>query len=120
MARLIGPNYQVIDRARGLTARTVEELQEVGQQAAALSIRAIDIDDIFETADGVVVVQTTERGRHTGTWRSVSATGRPIEIEVCHVLRFDAEHRIVSHDFYDDHLSILIQLGVLNPSDWGS
>jgi hypothetical protein len=82
------------------------------------SRRGTRIDNIMETTDGAVVVQTTEHGTHAGTWRSVPPTGRPVEIEICDILRFDDQYRIVSNDYYADHLSILQQLGVLDPSDW--
>jgi hypothetical protein len=83
-----------------------------------LSKDSIEIENITETTDGAVIVQATEHVTHTGTWRSVPATGRNIVVQVCHLLRFDDQHRIVSHDYYDDHLSILVQIGVLNAADW--
>jgi hypothetical protein len=36
-----------------------------------------------------------------------------VSIECCHVLRFDADGPIVAQDIYEDHLTVLQQLGVL-------
>lgn len=115
--RLIGDNYVFINRPLGMTARSPEELR-LAQHDVAWSNSAVEFENIMETTDGAVIVQTTEHLLHTGTFRSVPPKGRPVDIQACHILRFDDQHRIVSHDFYDDHLSILVQLGALDAADW--
>jgi len=53
--------------------------------------------------------------RHKGrATRTASATGKPLELHLCEILRFDANGQIVSGELYYDQLSIFAQLGHAN------
>jgi predicted ester cyclase len=53
------------------------------------------------------------RGRHTGEWQGIAATGRKIEVAVCTVYKFDERGKLASENVYFDTGSLLKQLGVL-------
>ena len=53
------------------------------------------------------------RGRHTGVWQGVPATGQKVELAVSTVYKFDEEGKLSSENVYFDTGGLLKQLGVL-------
>jgi steroid delta-isomerase-like uncharacterized protein len=66
-------------------------------------------------AGDTVVAQFVNRGTNDGPLGPLPATGKPLELHLCEILRFDAEGHIVSGELYYDRLSIMAQLGHSNP-----
>jgi hypothetical protein len=114
-ALLIGPGFTVIKHPEGFRASTVEELLNAAAGVRSWSDYEFDVERVIEAADGsAVVVQGTLRSTHTGSdWRGVAPTGRRITLDACYVLGFDTEGRIISQDIYEDHLTVLQQIGVV-------
>jgi hypothetical protein len=59
-------------------------------------------------------VQGTLRSTHTGShWRGIAPTGRRVTVDACYIFGFDAEGRIAWQDIYEDHLTVLEQIGIV-------
>jgi ketosteroid isomerase-like protein len=112
---LISEGYEWFDRARNFHARTQDELLESMQDDAAWTQRELNVEGVMETTDGTVIVQGSVTASHTGTWCSISATGRRVTFALCDLFKFDAQGRIVSEDCYQDLLGVLTTLGVVQP-----
>ncbi len=121
-ASLIGPGFTVIKHPEGLRASTVEELLAAAAGVRSWSDYEFDIERVIEAADGsAVVVQGVLRSTHTGSdWRGLAPTGRRITLDACYILGFDTEGRIISQDIYEDHLTVLQQIGTVEFSTDGT
>jgi ketosteroid isomerase-like protein len=113
-ARLVGPGLVVNDWARGVHGGSGAERQEVHDSDQAFANRQLDYLYAGETGEGAVIVQLTERATHVGPLHGVAASGKEFTTASCHIFRFDDEGRIISIDSYEDHLSIMIQLGAVD------
>jgi steroid delta-isomerase-like uncharacterized protein len=71
----------------------------------------IDIRNRYVT-EGAVILEVTISGTHTGTWRGLPATGRPVSFPLCGIYTFDSEDRIFGEKIYYDRATVLRQLGV--------
>jgi predicted ester cyclase len=116
-ATFIGPGYSYTNHAQGIAARTVEELIAASVGDDSWTDRAFDVARVVETANGdTVVVQGTLTNVHPGsTWRGVAATGRRVTLDCCHILRFNEDGLIVAQEVYEDLLTVMEQLGVVEP-----
>jgi predicted ester cyclase len=107
----VGPGYVWIDHGTGVVARSPEEHREALIDASAWSDTRLEITNVFETADGAIVVQVDQSCTVTGPWRSMETTGQRIAFPFCTIFRFDSEARIVLEESYYDMLSVRQQLG---------
>jgi predicted ester cyclase len=110
--RLLGEGYESIDRAHGIHAKTPDEIAKLVDAFSAWSDREFRFERVLEGTDGTVVVQGSVTATHSGTWRSIPATGKRVTTEFCNLIAFDSEGRIVSEDWYEDHHYVWKQLGV--------
>jgi steroid delta-isomerase-like uncharacterized protein len=78
--------------------------------AAADDFR-IDIRNRYVTGEAVIL-EVTISGTHTGAWRGLPATGRPVSFPLCGIYTFDSEDRIFGERIYYDRATVLRQLGV--------
>lgn len=70
---------------------------------------------IVAATDGAAVFEGVWAGTNSGAFGPFPATGRSVSLPWLNVLRFDAEGRIVSGAAYYDQLTVLIQLGHMEP-----
>ena len=83
--------------------------------AFTLAFSDIQIDIKNQTADGdMVMTQTTWRGTHTGEFRGLPATGKPIAISAFLTERV-RDGKVVEHWSLFDQMSMMQQLGVIPP-----
>lgn len=68
-----------------------------------------EVDRLF-ALDGVVVTRVIYRGRHTGDFQRVPATGEEIEVTGLDVFLFE-DGRCVEHLHEADHHAMFVQLG---------
>jgi len=113
-ARLLGESYVWIDHCQGVVAESIEDLLRVAEEHAGWTDREFKIDRIMETLDGTVIAQGTLTQTQMGTWRSIPPTGKRVTIPCCEIIRFDQEGRVIAEEAYQDDLSIMKQLGVLD------
>jgi steroid delta-isomerase-like uncharacterized protein len=117
VVRLLGESFVWIDHSQGVVASTIEELLQVAEEHAGWTDRVFDIERAMETVDGTVIAQGRITQTHMGVWRSIPATGRRITIDCIEIVGFDPEGRVISEEAYQDDLSIMKQLGVLDLTD---
>ena len=69
--------------------------------------------------EDAIVLEVIIRGRHSGAWRGLPATGRQIEFPLCGIYTFDAGNRLAGEKIYYDRATVLRQLGVFHePESW--
>ncbi|MGE5193714.1 MAG: ester cyclase [Deltaproteobacteria bacterium] len=51
-------------------------------------------------------------GTHTGTWRGLPATGRPVRFALCGIFWFAANGMLASETIYYDRAGVLHQVGL--------
>ena len=68
-------------------------------------------------ADDAVILEVRLRGTHQGTWRELPPTGRSIDLPICGIFTFDAQHRLAGERIYYDRATVLGQLGVFFEPD---
>jgi steroid delta-isomerase-like uncharacterized protein len=64
--------------------------------------------------EDAVVLEVIIRGRHSGAWRGLPATGRQIEFPLCGIYTFDDGNRLAGEKIYYDRATVLRQLGVFH------
>jgi steroid delta-isomerase-like uncharacterized protein len=112
--QLIADGYVWIDHTKRGVADTPEALQQALQDdLGAWSDKQLEIEHMMETTDGTVITQMRVTATHTGTYKSVPATGRRVTDSGCNILRFDAQGRIVAEEGYYDDLTKMVQLGAV-------
>jgi steroid delta-isomerase-like uncharacterized protein len=112
--QLIADGYVFVDYAKENVADTPEALRQAFQDdLGAWSDRQLEIENMMETTDGRVITQMRITATHTGTYKSVPATGRRVANTACNILRFDAQGRVVVEEAYHDDLTIMVQLGAV-------
>ena len=68
-----------------------------------------DVERVYPVPGGIVT-RVAYRGRHTGDFQSVPATGREIEVSGLDVFLFE-DGRCVEHLHEADHYTMFVQLG---------
>jgi steroid delta-isomerase-like uncharacterized protein len=71
----------------------------------------IDVRYRYAT-DEAVILEVTISGTHTGAWRGLPPTGKPVSFPLCGIFTFDSQDRIFGEKIYYDRASVLRQLGV--------
>ena len=61
-------------------------------------------------AERAIVVEQRLRGRHTGTWEGVAATGKVVDVPVCTVYELDGDGHITSERPYVDRWMLWKQI----------
>ena len=60
---------------------------------------------MMETTDGTVITQFRVTETHSGTYKSVPATGARITFSTCNILTFDGDGKIIAEEaYYDESL----------------
>ena len=91
----VGPKRNIVARLDGFPDLTTE------------------VEDIVATGD-MVVIRVLWRGTHTGFYAGVPATGRPVQVRVISMWRFE-QGRVVENWTLQDQFSLLQQIGFLAP-----
>lgn len=68
-------------------------------------------------AEDAIVLEVIIRGRHLGSWRGLSPTGRQIELPLCGIYTFNKEDRLAGEKIYYDRATLLGQLGIFHEPD---
>jgi steroid delta-isomerase-like uncharacterized protein len=78
--------------------------------AAAADFR-IEVRNRYVT-DGAVILEVAISGTHTGAWRGLPATGKPVSFPLCGIFTFESQDRILGEKIYYDRATVLRQLCV--------
>lgn len=82
---------------------------------------------LIDMGDGWVVSEVLFRATNDGPYFGIPATGRPVELRGAWIARYDADGLITNLNIYFDNMTILVQLGVveppqptaISPASWG-
>jgi hypothetical protein len=91
--------------------RTLHEDLGFGEQGS-FSELSIEERERYVSEEAIILEQVI-KGRHTGTWQGVPATGRKVELAVATIYKFDEEGKLSSENVYFDTGGLLKQLGVI-------
>ena len=70
---------------------------------------------VMAASGDTVAIEGLLVGTNTGDFGPVPPTGRSISVPWANFLRFDAEGRVIGGTAYYDQLSLMIQLGLMQP-----
>jgi steroid delta-isomerase-like uncharacterized protein len=104
------------DQARGVTLKSPQEFVDYlrASWVAAFSDVAITEASYIEAA-GHLVAHFTVTGTNDGAFGPMPRTGRRVATPFCEILRFNEEGQVVSGSLYYDQVTILVQLGHMEP-----
>ena len=103
------------DIPRGTTFRGRNEFKEfMAGWTKALSNAEVFEPTYLEAGD-TVIAQFTGRGRNDGPMGSFAPKGKQMSVQFCEIFQFDKQGLMVSGWVYYDQLSMLIQLGHIQP-----
>lgn len=114
------PDTEYTDHARGLTTKGPAEFIDWMQDwITAFPDAAVEEARYIDGSDHSVA-SFQGRGTNNGPMANLPATGHRMDLGMCEVLHFDASGRIASGDIYYDTMSMMIQLGHMQPPMAGS
>ena len=106
---------QYTDHARGLTTKGPAEFIDWLQDwVNAFSDAAVSEPHYIDGGD-YTVAMFQGRGSNDGPMGNLPATGHRLDLGFCEVLHYDAGGRIASGEMYYDSMTMLVQLGHMNP-----
>ena len=103
------------DQARNVTFTGRNGFREFMQGWAGAFSDAAVTDPSYLDAGDTVIAQFNGRGVNDGAFGSLPATGREIDVPFCEFMRFDDNGQIVSGGIYYDQLTLMTQLGHVEP-----
>jgi steroid delta-isomerase-like uncharacterized protein len=97
----------------GITGTVPEQLQQfVSLFRSAFPDLHLTAQDMIGEGDRVVA-RVTITGTHQGEFQGMSATGKPIDVQLIDIVRFDDAGMMVEHWAVTDNLGMLQQLGAV-------
>jgi steroid delta-isomerase-like uncharacterized protein len=103
-----GAHYMGRQEVRGFYAQLLQAIPDL----------EIDVRRQHATEE-IVVLEVIIRGRHSGTWRGLPATGRRVDFPLCGIYTFDKDNQLAGEKIYYDRATVLRQLGVFHePESW--
>jgi steroid delta-isomerase-like uncharacterized protein len=79
---------------------------------AAFPDMRMEVDDLLATGDKTVA-RVTAKATHQGDFMGVPPTGKPIEVQLIDIMRFDDAGLVCEHWGVADMLSLMQQLGAV-------
>ena len=70
----------------------------------------------FNNGGNIVVAEFAGQGVNDGPMGPLPATGRSMSLPFCEIMRFNNDGQIVSGAAYYDQMSIMVQLGHVQPA----
>ena len=115
MRALTAPDVVYTDHARGMTVRGVDDfLGWVQEWSTGMSDARIEEPQYLD-AGKHSVCQFQGRGVNDGPMGPANATGRPLDLALCEIVRVDGD-RIAGGDMYYDAMTMLAQFGLVDAS----
>lgn len=108
----LAPSFTYRDHARGLSFDGREGFREFMNGWITGFSDAQVSEATYLDAGDVVIAQFQARGTHDGALGPLTATGRPMDLPMCELIRFNDQGEIVSGGLYYDQLSMLSQPGL--------
>ena len=116
---LVKDDLRFEDRARNLTLKSGDEwVSWLQEWTTGLSDAKPDEPTYIDGGDYSVAL-FQGRGTHDGQLGPVPASGRRLDLPFCEVLHYDADGKIDRGEIYYDMMSMLVQLGAMDPPNMG-
>lgn len=97
----------------GIEGTTPQRLEQfLTMFRAAMPDLRVEVEDMLAEGDKVVA-RLTLRGSHQGELFGVPASGRPVNVAIIDIVRFDDGGTIVEHWGQVDNLGLLGQIGAI-------
>ncbi len=107
--------FTMTDHARGINLKSREEVKSwMEEWIGASSDAKVSVVEVIDAGEAVVSILEMD-GTNDGPMGPMPASGRHFSTRGVQILHFDGEGRIVAHDNFFDQLSILVQLGFVEP-----
>lgn len=108
-------SFTFTDHALGETMKARAEVKDwLATFTSASSDMRVTVDQTIDAGD-TVIIQATLNGTNDGPFGTLPATGRRVSNTFCDILRFDSKGRVIGDDAYYDQLSLMVQLGHIEP-----
>lgn len=104
------------DRARGEVYRGRDGFRQFLEGWTEAFSDGRVTEPTYTDGGDTVVALFTARGRNDGPLGPHPATGREMNLPMCEITRFDEEGRIVGGEIYYDQLTMMTQLGHVQPA----
>lgn len=117
VAGRLSEDFTYEDRARNITFRGPDGFKDFLQGWVDAFSDGEVSRPVYTGAGDTVIAEFVGRGVNDGPMGEMPATGKEMKVPMCEVMRFDDEGRIVSGAIYYDQLSIMTQLGHLQPAE---
>jgi steroid delta-isomerase-like uncharacterized protein len=113
----LAENCELVDHARDVTVKGRQQHVELEQAWVAAFSDGRIISPRFLDAGSATVMLFTGSGRNDGPMGALPATGREASVPFCEVREYDADGKVVRTEWYYDQLSMLTQLGHMQPAE---
>lgn len=111
----LAENCELVDQARDVTVKGRQEYLEFEKSWVAAFSDGRITSTRFVDAGSATVMLFTGAGRNDGPFGPFPATGRDVSSPFCEVREYDADGKVVRTELYYDQLSLLVQLGHMQP-----
>jgi ketosteroid isomerase-like protein len=119
MKEIVSTEASYEDHGRGITLKGADQFLGWLKEWPATFSDATPADPTYLDAGTTTVALFNARGTNDGSMGPLQATGRRIDVPFCEVLRWGADGRITGGEIFYDQMSILVQLGVIEPPATG-
>jgi steroid delta-isomerase-like uncharacterized protein len=113
----LAENCELVDQARGVTVKGRQQFIELEKAWVAGFSDARIAGPRFLDAGSATVMLFTGVGHNDGPFGPFPASGREASSPFCEVREYDADGKVVRAEWYYDQLSMLTQLGHLQPPE---
>jgi steroid delta-isomerase-like uncharacterized protein len=103
------------DLPRGLTFKGPKAFTEFMQGWVTAMSNAEVFEPKYHDAGDTVIAEFVGRGTNDGPLGPLPKTGKPLKLHFCEVFQFNKQGQIVDGKVYYDQMSMLVQLGHVQP-----
>ena len=117
---MCSPQMLFEDHPRAITLKSPSEFIDwLKEWSTGLSDAEVGDDVTYIDGGNYSTARFTGRGTHDGPMGPIAATGRRMSMPFCEVLHCDDEGKIVHGEIYYDQMTMLVQLGAIDPAVLG-
>jgi SnoaL-like polyketide cyclase len=111
----LAENCELVDQARNVTVKGRQQFVELEQAWVTAFSNGKVSSPRFIDAGSTTVMVFTGTGRNDGPLGPLPATGREASLPFCEIREYDADGKVVRAEWYYDQLTMLAQLGHVQP-----
>jgi hypothetical protein len=111
----LAENCELVDQARNITVKGRQQHVELEQGWVAAFSDGRIVSPRFIDAGSATVMLFTGTGHNDGPLGPLPATGREATVPFCEVREYDTDGKVVRTEWYYDQLTMLTQLGHMQP-----